>query len=133
MSGDGVEFSLRVEFFDDMEKADLPFAESGYAGSMILDGVTGVCVPRVGENIHWLNQWMPPGFDSRVYMVEHRLGGFASPTEWEKVGPDVTVVIRAKRPLSDEPMDQAVTDFEAQGWTWHPPRGMEALEEAKLD
>ncbi len=129
--GNQIEFSLRVEFFDDLTKADQPYRHSGYAGSMILDGVTGVCAPRVGEDIRPLSSWILAG---RVSSVEHRLGGFAPAPDLDEAesSPSLIAVIKAERP-GDNDMDEAVAELEAQGWTWHPPLGRKAMEEARLD
>ena len=147
MADNEIELSLRIEFFREIwdEESDQstasflatsPWYRSAdgtreYTGSMILNGAKAACTPRVGEEIRPLNRWWS-GWTCRVSRVEHSLSG-VTPEAGETAEPLPSIcVVMEMEPPDSSVMDQAVADFEAQGWAWHP-RGGKISKETELD
>jgi hypothetical protein len=120
-----VEFSVRIDFFRDLENGP-----KEYVGSALRDGLRALVVPRVGEYVHGLGPssvWYGPagrtgGPYSAVAAVEHAaVPTFkADPAQTEEQQPSVTVVVRALWP-GDGPLagERVLRGYDQQGWQLH--------------
>jgi hypothetical protein len=121
-----VEFSVRIDFFRDLEES----GSKGYVGSALRDDLRALVVPRVGEYVHGLGPssvWYGPdgrtgGPYSAVAAVEHApVPSFkADPAEPRDQQPTVTVVVRALWP-GDGPLagQRVLRDYDERGWQLH--------------
>ncbi len=123
----GVKFAMRIEFFRDFDpKGEHPTQEE-YAGSVLIDEVEAVCLPRVGERINMTYQWMPY-VNIAVAIVEHGLAGKASYRGHDADGAArATVVVQTGAPVGNN-REVMLSDVEEQGWTFSPSADERAAE-----